>query len=190
MLRPILRMSVHSPEHTRRLSAADVEPISAALNAALTARIWKKRANITSPHPNDAGSNGFWIPNSHWAGGTGSIWADSLRPNFEAPRGSIASADCPEQKGCPGDGHPLLNRLPLGCIPTPPPIDQTTASHSMRNGCARRSYQKAREPRIPIEHAQHLVAAAIRHFEQHTVNTGFPVGRQYRLVCRCIEHRD
>ena len=48
----------------------------------------------------------------------------------------------------------------------------------MRNGCARRSYQNARERRIPIEHAQHLVAAAIRHFEQHTVNTGFPVGRE------------
>jgi hypothetical protein len=53
-----------------------------------------------------------------------------------------------------------------------------------------RSYQNARERRIPIEHAQHLVAAAIRHFEQHTVNTGFPVGREYRLVCRCVEHRD
>jgi hypothetical protein len=57
-------------------------------------------------------------------------------------------------------------------------------------GCARRSYQNARERRIPIEHAQHLVAAAIRYFEQHTVNTGFPVGREYRLVCRCVEHRD
>ena len=53
-----------------------------------------------------------------------------------------------------------------------------------------RSYQNARKGRIPIEYAQHLVAAVIRHFEQHTVNTGLPIGREHRLVCRRIENRD
>jgi hypothetical protein len=51
-----------------------------------------------------------------------------------------------------------------------------------------RSCQKVREWRISIEHTQHFVAAAIRHFEQHTMNTGFPVRREYRLVCRCVEY--
>ena len=73
-------------------------------------------------------------------------------------------------------------------------IDFHSGAFRRRHRCGMdapvRSYQNAREGRIPIEHAQHLVAAAIRHFEQHTVNTGFPIGREYRLVCRCIEHRD
>jgi hypothetical protein len=56
-------------------------------------------------------------------------------------------------------------------------------------GASVRSYQSARERRIPIEQAQHLVAAAIRNLEQHTVNTGFPVGCEHGLVCRCIENR-
>jgi hypothetical protein len=50
--------------------------------------------------------------------------------------------------------------------------------------------QKAHERRVAIKHAQDLVATAIRYFEQHAVNTCFAVGREYGLVCRCIEHRD
>jgi hypothetical protein len=44
--------------------------------------------------------------------------------------------------------------------------------------------------RLAIEHAQDLVTSPIRQFEQHAVDTCFAVRREYRLVCRCIEHGD
>ena len=48
----------------------------------------------------------------------------------------------------------------------------------------------AHERRVAIKHAQDLVATAIRYFDQYAVNTCLAVGREYGLVCRCIERRD
>jgi hypothetical protein len=47
-----------------------------------------------------------------------------------------------------------------------------------------------RKRRAAIKHAQDIVATQIRRFEQHAVNSCFAVGREYGLVCRCIEYRN
>jgi hypothetical protein len=115
-----------------------------------------------------------------------------MHPEHSTPirRRRTTATPCP-QAAVAMDGitkHPLLNRLHSGAFRRR--YQRIKPPRRIRCGmdASIRSYQNARERRIPIENAQHLVAAAIRHFEQHTVNTGFPVGREHRLVCRGIEH--
>jgi hypothetical protein len=88
----------------------------------------------------------------------------------------------------PAAGLAAAERAPpaVGVVVADPDPDRDVIGEADEPG----SCQNAHERRVAIKHAQDLVATAIRYFEQHAVNTCFAVGREYGLVCRCIEHRD
>src|SRR5215216_6464840 len=88
---------------------------------------------------------------------------------------------CSDSWNFRGLADTLRNRCALGA-------EVLTTSTKMLQAAAH--FSGLGEPRVCVEHAQDLVAAQVRHLEQHPLDTSLAIGCERRLVGRAVEHRD